>query len=466
MKFIPHSYQWEAFNFAITRENAGIFLDPGLGKTSISYLLIKRLLLRKKFKAALIIAPLRPVYLVWPKEARKWDNFKDLSYGILHGPNKDAVLQEDHQVYIINPDGLAWLFDQLKGKRNWPFDILIVDESTKFKHTNTVRFGLLSKKLYKFKRRYLLTGSPASKSLTDLFGQMWVMDDGETFGKKKKVFEKTYTYKSGYMGKKKKLKPGADRRIHAKVAPKVIQKRAEDHLDMPLLPPPNDILITLPPDVMREYRRMEKDLVAKFEEGRVVAANAGVASSKCRQIASGSIYTNPDTKEFAVVHELKIEAAQDYVEELSGQPLIIAYEFKSELSMLLKAFGKDTPYIAGGMSMAKTVRVEDEWNRGLHDILLCQAETASLGLNLQGNCNHLLWYTLTHRYDDYDQLIRRIYRQGQKKKRVIVSRLLSQHTIDFAVVDTLAQKGKNQNDFFNAIQRYWRNENVPTSKSR
>ena len=412
--------------------------------------MLKRLKLRGKTKAALVIAPLRPCYLVWPKEIDKWDNF-DFSYSILHGKTK--VLKPGYDIYIINPEGLDWLFNTaLFRKRDWPFDILIVDESHKFKHTNTQRFKVLKPRLKKFKKRFILTGSPASTGLKDLFGQMFVVDQGTTFGTEKGKFEKRFFYKGGYKGHVLKPYPASADRIHRLIAPSVLQMSAQDYLKMPEIVY-NDVIVELPPAARKAYLNMEAVLRADFAAGRVTAANVAVAIGKCRQIASGGIYLdNGDTHH---IHTAKLDALEDLIEELSGQPALIAYEYHHDLERLRNLFGMDTPYIGQGVSMKKTVMIEQKWNDGEYDKLLVQPQSGSLGLNLQGNCACVIWHTLTHRYDDYDQLNRRIWRQGQKAKRVMVHRIIAKGTVDEVVSKALKAKGAGQQALYNSITEYW-----------
>src|ERR1039458_4918615 len=141
-----------------------------MGKTSITLKAFDVLLQEKMVKRALVIAPLRPCYLVWPAEINEWKNFSHLRYSILHGPRKEQALEQDADVYIINPDGLPWLMSDGRFRRLGA-DMLIVDESSKFRHANTRRFKLLKPALPTFNYRYILTGSPNPNGYLDLFGQ-------------------------------------------------------------------------------------------------------------------------------------------------------------------------------------------------------------------------------------------------------------------------------------------------------
>ncbi len=179
MPWVPHNYQKKAVAFLIGG-GLGLFLDPGLGKTSIVLAAILILIKKGFAKKTLVIAPLRVCYSVWPSEARSWVNFNPLRVGVLHGKNKEKVLKEDLDIYVINPEGLQWLFKTMGAGPL--FDILVVDESTSFKHTNTLRFKVLKPHLKKFKYRWVLTGTPMSNGYLDLFGQVYISDLGVCLG--------------------------------------------------------------------------------------------------------------------------------------------------------------------------------------------------------------------------------------------------------------------------------------------
>lgn len=434
MKRIPKGFHVRAEKFLYDNDESGAFLEPGLGKTGVSLNLIKRLKREGTFKGALVIAPLRPCYLVWPKEMRKWDQFKSLSYTILHGPQKDEKFLRKRDVYLMNPEGLEWLLDQLYGvpRSKWPFNILIVDESTKFKHPRSKRSQNLKTIAKKISRKHLLTGTPAPQGLRDIFGQYLIMDGGKTFGTEKGTFEKRYFYKSGYMGKELKPLPRAEKEIKKAMEPSAILMKAEDYLELPELII-NRIDIELPPKAREAYNKLQKELLLKFKEGKVTVANAGILSVKCRQIACGGIYLDSEERAWKNIHDAKTEACFDLVEQLQGNQALLAYEFRHDLDRLEKTFGKGIPAIRSRMSMQRTKQVEDQWNRGEIPLLFGQHTSVALGLNLQESGNTIIIHTLPWSYETYYQLIRRIYRQGQQHKKVFVHILIAKKTVEEVV---------------------------------
>jgi len=449
-------YQEKAIKFCLERACAGLFMAPGLGKTSCILAVITALKKLGMVNKVLILAPLRVCYSTWPAEVTKWDDFSHLSIGIMHGKDKDKVLNEAHDVYVMNYEGLKWLESATK-KGDFPFNMLVIDESSKMKSTATQRFKTLKKMLGKFARRYILTGSPAANSLLDLYGQVYCMDTGATFGPYITAYKAKYFMQTGFGGYEWVLRPGAETEIHAAVAPRVLQMSAEDYLDMPKLIKTN-IVVNLPDEAMQQYISMEKKLKLEIDEGKVTAVNAAVAVGKCRQIASGNIYGTDDITQVRTVHHVhsaKLEALEDLIEELEGQTLLVFYEYQHEADMINKHFGGKVPTISGGMSQIASAKIMVAWNNGEIPLLLAQSAAISHGLNLQAGGSAMCWYTLTYSLETYEQAIARLYRQGQEKP-VFVYHILAEKTVDYAVLSIINKKDKQQTSLLAALGEYWK----------
>lgn len=479
IKFVPHEYQETGIKFLIEMSFTGLLLDPGLGKTSITLAAFKILQQLGFVKAALVIAPLKPCYSVWPEEVLKWNEFKHLSVGILHGDKKADVLREKHDIYTINPEGLKWLRGQLTGKKVLPFDMLVIDESTRFKHTNNNRAKLLYPMLPFFKRRVILTGSPAPNGLLDLFGQVYCMDLGATFGPYISHYRSKYfyvsqsqtCYKANNLGGIDNFevptrfvpKEGAADEIYSRLAPRVLRMAAEDYLQLP--PLVNKTLwVDLPKQARQLYDQLESALVLEFKKGRVTAANAGVALNKCRQLANGGVYLDREEgesetkREWKLIHDAKTEALCDLVEELSGQEALVAYDFNHDLARaqpaLSKLLGEAVPHIGKGVKATQAAQIVKRWNAGELPVLLGQPKSMSHGLNMQQRGRAVIWYGLTYDYEDYFQFIRRIWRQGQTG-RVFVYHILARDTVDEAVLASLQAKRRTETALLDALKAYW-----------
>ena len=452
MLWKPHQYQLNAVKFLLSRGSSQLWLDPGLGKTSITLKAIKELKKVGQVNKVLILAPLRPAYAVWPEEIQKWDDFNDMTYTVLHGKDKDKNLENNSFLHIINFDGLQWLIKESKKRKiRLNYDMLVVDEISYLKNTRTQRFKALSVLLDGFKRRVGLTGSPAPNSLLDVFGPQLVIDRGATFGRFVTHFRSSFFFPTGYGGYTWMLQPGAEKRIHSLLADKVLRMSATDYLELPELIT-NNVVVNLPDDAMKYYKQLEKKLMTDIDDGTVTAATAAVAIGKCQQIANGAVYLDGAEKEIHNIHSAKLEAVEELVSGLEGQPCLIGYHFQHDLKRL-KGLFPDAPVIGSGVSGDELKSIIDRWNTGQVPVLLAHPQSAGHGLNLQGAGHAVIWYSNTWSLETYDQFIRRLWRQGQRNN-IIVHQIIAKGTVDEAIVKAVKAKDGTQQSLMAAIRDY------------
>lgn len=430
----------------LTQTVAGLFLDPGLGKTVIC--LSAFMILHKKglAKKMLIIAPLRPVYKVWPDEIKKWDHTAHLTYTILHGPDKNERLKDDVNIYIINPEGLQWLY----GRPHPQFDILCIDESSKFRDTQTKRFKLLKPFFQNFARRWILTGTPAPNGLEGLFGQIYILDLGRSLGRYITHFRTNFFMRSPWNVYEWLPRQGAFQEVVEKISPLVLQLSSEDYLKMPTLVL-RQISVTLPPPARKVYDDVENSFFSALEEGNIVASSAAVAGVKCRQVANGAVYD--EFRKVLPVHEEKLEALESLLEELNGAPCLVLYEFIHDLERIQTRIGP-LPNLGSGTSTKQMEGIIDKFNAGSIPTLLGHPRSMGHGLNLQGSCHHVIWFGITWDLELYDQAIARVYRQGQQKDKVFVYSIVAKDTLDERVVAVLGKKDKEQQKLLKALSRH------------
>ena len=452
----PFKYMVEAVKFLLNHDRGALFLDPGLGKTSITLAAITKLIEDKQVNKVLVVAPLRPCYSVWPGEIQKWTDFRHLKHVVLHGRDKDKLLESDADVYIINPEGLDWLIGAEKfvsprtGKvsvqvdprrfKSLGIDLLVIDELSKFKSHTSQRFKAMKFVLPYIDRIWGLTGSPAANGLEGLFSQIYMLDGGQALGSYITQYRSQY-FTPSHNGFSYDLQPGAEDRIYEAIAHLVLRMSARDYLDLPQLVE-NNIIVDLTPRAMKLYREVEDRAVATIDDKSVVSDTAAIALGKCRQVASGGLYYDPTSEADFIptgmkvqrttirVHDEKNAALKDLVEELQGSPLLIGYEFNHDLERIKEALGKDVPFIGSGVSSKKASVIEAEWNAGRLPFLAGHPASMGHGLNLQGAGNHVAWYTIPWDFELYEQFIRRVLRQGNRHKRVFVHHLIARDTID------------------------------------
>jgi SNF2 family DNA or RNA helicase len=445
---VKHSYQEKAKKFLLSSPESGLFLDMGLGKTAIILEYIIEYKKQNPTVAVLIVAPLRVVYEVWPVEIQKWDEFQHLTFQILHGAKKQTAILQRTDIYLINPEGLFWFFTQ----KSFACQILIIDESTKFKNWSSKRMKLLRKFLHNFQRRHILTGTPAANSLQDLFAQVYILDLGKALGKFITQYRNQYFYTKIIPGVKVPLYlslPASEKEIYSKIKNKVLRMDAKDYLALPDLIQ-NDIHLTLDAKTEKIYRSMEKEFFSCLKD-EVIFAKTKVANMlKCRQILSGAVYN--EKNKYTTINKIKLMALRDIIESLGGQQALIIYEFKHELDRFFQEFGRDIKYIAGGVSKNELKDTLLAWNAKSIQVLFGHPKAMGHGLNLQGG-HHLVWFSLTWSLDEYLQVNARIHRQGQKEK-VFVHRLIFRNTLDEFIAEKLRKKEKVQEKLFKHLLNY------------
>jgi len=472
-------------------------LRPGMRKTSITLGAVKILRDEGVFRRGLVIAPVRPCYSVWPAEIAKWTDFSDLRLEILHGPKKEEALQRDADLYCINPEGLAWLlgvtktkvmklkgrkieFDQTRiGEENisvkteirydlsklkqLKVDTLIVDEASKFRKPNTDRFDSIKQILELFERRFILTGSPAPKWLLDLFGVMYLVDAGYSLGRYITHYRRQFFIPSGYGGYDWQPQEGAKERIYDRIAPSVFSLRDRDYIKLPkLVEVP--VQIELPPAARKLYDEVEKEFFAELDNGTaIVAANAGVASIKCRQIANGGLWLQQEVddegrktsaRKWQLIHNAKTEATRDLVDEMAGEQVLIAYDFNHDLERLQVEF-KNAPHIGKGISPKQSHEILKHWNTGKITELLGHPAAMGHGLNAQdSNAFNIILYGINPDYELYDQFISRLLRSGNKAECVFVHMVYAKDTVDEVSMRLLRDKECGQTALLDAMNDY------------
>lgn len=463
-KWSPLPYMRRAVKFLLEHGAAALLLDPGLRKTSITLAAFSFLQKRGIARKMLVIAPLKACYRVWPAEIAKWQDFNHLKVVVLHGPNKEKLLQEEADVYVINPEGLEWLiYGAGNGKsfstRRWKafeFDTLTVDELTKFKNPRGVRFKALKLVLGTFSRRWGLTGSPSANGLIDLFGEMYVLDIGNALGRYITHYRMMYFYNPDGMGWKWVPMKGAEERIYERIKPLALRMAAEDYLELPEI---NDIpyFLHLPPKARKIYDTLEDDLLVQIQEGVITVANAASAHGKLWEICNGGAYINSDIasvikglkRGIVHLHDEKTDWLEELIDELQGQPLLIAYQFDHDKERIAARF-PEMNFFTG--KPKHDAEMEAAWNANELPYLAGQQDAIAHALNLQeGNAQHLAQYSLTWNLETWDQLLRRIRRSGNKAKRVFRHIPVMKDTTDEDRRWALNAKAKGQRALFDAL---------------
>lgn len=441
-----HLYQQTAIYAVLRNPNYALFLDMGLGKTIVMLVAIKELIDSGQIKNALVIAPKTVAENVWSEEHKKWESVSELNVKLVMGKHKEKALKEPADVYVTNRENAAWLFTQ-----NFQIDMLVIDESTSFKSVSSQRFAAMTHKsltirgkkfkrktalIDGFKRKYILSGTPASEHYYDLYGQIFLLDKGERLGKTIGRFREEYMkprYFNGPYPLWIDMKPGAIDKINEKIKDICLSMVSEDYLE---LPERTDIVRSFELTDKR-YWQMENDGVIHVDGEDVVAIDTLSKITKSQQIASGFIYDNKGK-----CHELnscKLELLKEMVESTDEQ-ILVMYRFDVEKEWLKSI---------GGVPIDCPENVK-AWQQGKIKLGLLYPESGGRGLTLTSG-HIIVWFTLPLSLESYLQSNKRVHRQGQKNS-VRIFHLIGKRTIDEKIFRLLQTK----QDVLDGLMQYFK----------
>ena len=447
-----HEYQTTATDHILDNTHSALFLEMGLGKTVSTLTAIEHLMFAElEISSVLVIAPKRVAESVWGDEIEKWDHLKHLTISKVIGNAKQRrkALATPADIYTIGRDNVSWLCGQYGGSM-LPFDMLVIDELSSFKNPKSVRFKSLRGVQPSFKRVVGLTGTPAPNGLIDLWAQIYLLDRGERLGKFVSHFREDFFRpgkRNGHIIYSYNLVEDGDKRIHDKIGDICMSMKAEDYLKLPGRVD-NIIKLNFDEETQRKYDDFERDLVLElFEEQEpgqeISAVNAAALSNKLLQFANGAIYD--EDKNYHVVHDLKIEATKDIIEDANGKPVLIAWTYRHDLYRLQKALKKYKP------RELKTDQDIKDWNAGKIQVLMMHPASGGHGLNLQAGGNIIIWFGQTWSLELEQQLNARLARQGQKDI-VIINKLVACKTLDLDVIAAQERKSEKQNGLMEAVK--------------
>lgn len=492
-----HAYQHEAYRFMRAHPFSALFVDLGLGKSVTSLTLVCDLLSEFLTDKVLVVGPVRVMTDTWPTEIEKWEHTAPFNYTLIREDDDDPRLAQararasawarsegvggvDAQkvaqraetkereriraelahskasIHFINREALEWLVN-LHGPK-WPYRTVILDESSSFKDHTVHRFKALAKVRNTpglITRLHELTATPAAESYEGLFAQIYLLDRGDRLGKKITHYRNKYfTYNK--WSRTYKLRPGGEEEILEKLKDICLVMKKQDYLPM-VEPTIIEHPVHLSATQLALYKKMETDFIVTLPDGTVIESETAAAlSSKLLQMASGVLYETRlledwDTGDMQKVkhvhhlHDHKIDTLKEIVESLDGEPVLVAYHFKSSLARLQKVFPK-------AVVMDKEGKAVKPWNAKKIPMMLVHPQSAGHGLNLQKGGHNLVLFDIPWSLELYLQLIGRLDRQGQMFP-VVVRLLCAVDTLDEVVSKSLAAKNFNQEKFFSILRR-------------
>lgn len=474
-----HDYQKTCAIHQLTHDDSMLWLGMGLGKTPITLTTIVDRMRAGHVRKTLIFGPLRVIQAVWSREARKWSHTQHLRFSVIHGTRdkRSRALFADADIYLINYENMNWLAQELdhyylSQGEPLPFEMVVYDEVSKLKNSTSLRVagGIRDRKdnlgesyeikvtgwrklLSRFKYRTGLTGTPASNGYIDLHGQFLAVDGGERLGEYITHYKDSY-FMSDYSGWKYSPTELGKEWIEFKISDITVKMDARDYLDLPDCQITN-MMVDLPAAARRAYIEIEKKMFTQLDSGAEVEVfSRASVSNKCLQFCNGSPYLNSETTEYDTLHDVKLKALEEVLEEAGGSPVLCSYSFVADAERIMKKFKKYRPVNLTASPSTATEGIIDKWNRG--EIKLMIGHPASMGHGvdgLQDSGYTLVWFGLSWSLELYEQMCGRINRQGQTRT-VSIIRILCSDTIDLAVADALERKTDDQEGLKAALQRY------------
>ena len=415
---------------------------------------MKLLFDRVDVSRVLVIGPLRVCSSVWPEEHRKWDGLNFLQMSVMAGDAKQraAALRTPADVYVINRENLKWLTDYLeKHNMPWPFDMVVIDELSSFKNHQSQRWKALRKVRPYIRRIVGLTGTPASNGLLDLWAEVYLIDKGERLGKFISRYREAYFKPAGmnpYTGVVYNYapRPGAEEQIYQRISDISVSMKAKDYLHMP------ECLTVTHKVEMDEadrklYDSLKQDLLVDVDGDTLTADSAAALSNKLLQMANGAVY-NADS-EAKTIHDKKLEALLDLIEQANGQSVLVCYWYKHDhqrIQEFLAGKGLPTRDLKSDQDIA-------DWNAGKIPVALISPASAGHGLNIQKGGHILIWFSLVWSLELYAQTNARLWRQGQTEV-VTIHHIVTKDTVDENVLSALKRKDITQQSLINAVKAH------------
>ena len=239
--------------------------------------------------------------------------------------------------------------------------------------------------------------------------------------------------------------PGAEEEIYRRIGDITISMKACGHLKMPELIT-TQYEVEMSPEERLQYEALKQELVLDLPDGEVTAANAAVLTGKLLQLSSGAIYN--DNGGVIRIHDRKLDALEDIIEDMNGRPLLVGYWFKHDYERITQRLKEiDIPF----ERLDSEVSIQ-RWNAGKIQVGLAHPASTGHGLNLQEGGNTLCWFSPTWSLELYMQMNARLFRQGQKAETVVITHIVTKGTVDSRVLKALAEKDRIQEALIDAVK--------------
>ena len=388
--------------------------DPGTGKTFV------RLMGFSKRRAkgggcALVLAPRSLLRNVWANDCRKFT--PHLTTSVADAANRDKAFAAKADIYVTNIDAAVWLAKQPKSFFA-KFDELIIDESDAYKHHTSSRSKSVMKIAKYFKERKLMTGTPNTNSITDVWHQAMILDGGTRLGNsfykfRDTVCQPTQVGRSAQMVKWHD-KEGAEEAVFGLLADIVMRHKFEDCVDIPANHK-YTLDYELTPKQLAAYLQMETTAMLTLTKGGGLnAVNAAAVMTKLLQISSGAVYSSPDV--YHVIDTGRYEFILDLIEQRKHSLCFFQWKHQRDL-LVAEAIKRKVRYCVFDGSANDQAREDmvKSFQAGVYQVMFAHPASAGHGLTLTTG-DTTIWACPTYNLGHFVQGNKRIPRMGQTKK--------------------------------------------------
>ena len=411
----PYSHQLKSLRHADSTPIVFDCSDPGTGKTAVRIWAFEKRR-KKKSGCALVLAPKSLLRSVWANDIRRFA--PGLKTSISIAGKHEAAFATPADVYITNHDAAKWLAKQ-PPKFFKKFDELIVDESVCYKHHSSQRSKAALKISKYFKYRSCLTGTPNGNTITDVWHQVAILDDGKRLGGSFYKFRDSVCH-AVQQGRNVNAirwedKPGAEEAVFGLLSDIVIRHEFEKCVDIP----PNH-QYTIPFNMSPKHRAAYDELMDhsmlefKKAKGLVTAVHAGALANKLLQVASGAVYESPE--KYHLVDTGRYEMILDLIEAREHSLCIYLWKHQRDLlAAEAKKRGITFAVIDGTVSEDDRAQIVARYQKGAYQVLFGHPKTIAHGYTLtRGTAT--IWASPTYDLEHFVQGSKRQHRIGQTKK--------------------------------------------------
>lgn len=423
-------------SFLLLRHNGYIFATGNTGKTrsALEAFADRR---RQGSLKALVVSPKSLMEPAWGEDIRKFT--PDMTYICAYAENREAAFNVDVDIYIVNTDAVKWLAKKPNSffKR---FDTLIIDELTAYKHRTSARSKAIAKIRKHFAYREGLTGTPNPNSVTELWHQAFIIDDGKRLGTSFFHFRAQCCTAEQIGPRAEHIrwvdKPGAEEAVAHLLRDITIRHDFDTVMDIP----PNytrSVRFTMPARLQAQYDELADQAVLQLETENISAVNAAVLQNKLLQLASGAVYSREN--HYQVLDTTRYELISDLVEERKHS--IVFFNWSHQKDQLVESFTKrgiEHAVIDGTVPVRKRAEIVERYQAGLLQTVLLHPQTGAHGLTLTRG-TACIWSSPVYQADFLKQGIHRIVRGGQTQKTETLL-VEAKGTLEASVYERLSEK--------------------------